>query len=412
LLEVKPMSSWNSFVLAPAGSAASHGRIAAVSRIPNSMEVWWIGADGSVQDSYWYEGAPQWQRFPLAPAGSASIQGGVAAVSRIPNSMEVWWIGANGSIQAAFWYDGGQWTRYELAPAWSASIQGGITAVSRIPNSMEVWWIGADGSVQDSYWYEGAPQWQRFPLAPAGSASIQGGVAAVSRIPTSMEVWYIERDGSVRDSYWYDTSSPSSFTLALDSFEITNTRSRHEDTDFVSVAVTVGTRAPLTQTRSLGDLNNGTFPLNMAFPNLQVRPHENVTLNYVMVNAGHQDPSAVEQGIKQLSETLAQKAATAAATAAGGAVGAALGASIGTAVVPLLGTALGALAGWIINDVWGFLFADCDGPVAAAVHVLKGSEILAAQQRGGMVVRDEHPGVDSPAGCGSNSHYFVTWSVH
>ncbi|MEH2009651.1 hypothetical protein, partial [Nostoc sp.] len=47
-------------------------KMTAVSRTPNSMEVWWIAANGSIQDAYWYEGS-QWQRFELAPAGSASI---------------------------------------------------------------------------------------------------------------------------------------------------------------------------------------------------------------------------------------------------------------------------------------------------------------------------------------------------
>ncbi|MEH1903101.1 MAG: hypothetical protein V7L04_17235, partial [Nostoc sp.] len=69
----------------------------------------------------------------MAPAGSASINGGITAVSRIPNSLEVWWIGGNSSIQDAYWYEGSQWQRFELAPAGSASINGGITAVSRIP---------------------------------------------------------------------------------------------------------------------------------------------------------------------------------------------------------------------------------------------------------------------------------------
>ncbi|PEM35625.1 hypothetical protein CN634_24060, partial [Bacillus pseudomycoides] len=92
------------------------------------------------------------------------------AVSRIPNSMEVWWIGANGSVPSAFWYEGQPWRRQETAPAGNASTTGGITAVSRIPNSMEVWWIGANGSVQDAFWYEGQP-WRRQEIAPAGSAS-------------------------------------------------------------------------------------------------------------------------------------------------------------------------------------------------------------------------------------------------
>jgi hypothetical protein len=75
-----------------------------VSRIPNSMEVWWIGLDDSVQDAYWYEGG-QWNQYTLAPPGSAAHpSAGIAAVSRIPNSMEVWWTGANGSVQDANWY--------------------------------------------------------------------------------------------------------------------------------------------------------------------------------------------------------------------------------------------------------------------------------------------------------------------
>jgi hypothetical protein len=68
--------------------------------------------------------------------------------------MEVWWIGANGSVQDAFWYDNSTWQRFELAPAGSAATMGGITAVSRIPGSMEVWWIGANGSIKDAFWYD------------------------------------------------------------------------------------------------------------------------------------------------------------------------------------------------------------------------------------------------------------------
>jgi hypothetical protein len=203
---------WRGFELAPAGSAAASGGVAAVSRIPNSMETWWIGANGSVQDAFWYEGGA-WQRFELAPAGSASASGAIAAVSRIPGSMELWWITSAGAVQGAFWYEGGQWSRYELAPPGSASPEGGIAAVSRVPNSMEVWWIGANGSVQDAFWYEGAA-WQRFELAPPGSASSRSRIAAVSRIPGSMELWWIGANGSVQDAFWYDGHPWQRFELA------------------------------------------------------------------------------------------------------------------------------------------------------------------------------------------------------
>ncbi|GAA0963420.1 hypothetical protein GCM10009554_82760 [Kribbella koreensis] len=203
---------WQGFELAPAGSASQGGGVAAVSRIPSSMEVWWVGGNGSVQGAYWYEGS-NWGRYELAPGGSASLNGGIAAVSRIANSMELWWIGGDGSVQGAYWYEGGNWGRYELAPAGSASPGGGVAAVSRIPNSMEVWWVGANGSLQGAYWYEGN-NWARYELAPAGSASPGGGVAAVSRIPNSMEVWWVGANGSLHDSYWYDGGTWQGFELA------------------------------------------------------------------------------------------------------------------------------------------------------------------------------------------------------
>ena len=114
-----------------------------------------LNRDGVPSVAHWVglSNNPWWRRFELATAG-ASTSGGISAVSRIPGSMEVWWIGANGSVQGAKWYEGGSpWELYELAPAGSASTSGGISAVSRIPGSMEVWWIGANGSVQDAFWY-------------------------------------------------------------------------------------------------------------------------------------------------------------------------------------------------------------------------------------------------------------------
>jgi Fungal fucose-specific lectin len=204
--------TWNNFVLAPPGRADIGAHVAALSRQQNTMEIFWIGSDGSVQDAFWYEGS-SWQQFQLAPSGSAAPTSKITAVSRIPNSMEVFWIAPNGSVQDAFWYDGSPWKRFELAPAGSASSSGGITAVSRIPTSMEVFWIAPNGSVQDAFWYDGSP-WKQFELSPAGSASNSGGITAVSRIPGSMETFWIALNGSVQDAFWYDGSPWNQFELA------------------------------------------------------------------------------------------------------------------------------------------------------------------------------------------------------
>ncbi len=201
---------WNGFDLSPPDTAAVGG-VAALSRIPNSMELWWIAPNGAVKGAFWYEGG-NWTPYEVAPPGSARPGGAIAAVSRIPTSMELWWAAPNGSVQAAFWYEGQNWNRYELAPAGSIGT-GGIAALARVPNSMEVWWVAPDGSVQDAFWYEGQ-NWNRFALAPAGSARPDSAVAALSRIPTGMEVWWVGPDGSVQDAFWYEGQNWNRFALA------------------------------------------------------------------------------------------------------------------------------------------------------------------------------------------------------
>jgi hypothetical protein len=130
------------------------------------MRLFWIALDGSVQMASISAGN-HWVLRELVKAGSAhsaSPLGGIAAISRIPTSAEVWYVGADGSVQDLYWYLGGQWQNFTLVEASgppSASPTRGIAAVSRIPTSMEVWYVGSDGSVQDLYWYQSG-QWPNF----------------------------------------------------------------------------------------------------------------------------------------------------------------------------------------------------------------------------------------------------------
>ena len=61
----------------------------AISRRPNTMEIFWIGSDGSVWDAYFYEGHAKLESYQLAPAGSAAPGSSIAVVSRKPETMEI-----------------------------------------------------------------------------------------------------------------------------------------------------------------------------------------------------------------------------------------------------------------------------------------------------------------------------------
>jgi hypothetical protein len=189
-------------------------------------------------------------------------------------------------------------------------------------------------------------------------------------------------------------------SFTLENFQIKDTRAPHNDTDFVSIGVTVGSNPPITSpTLSMGDLNNGTYNTNLTIPNVQVDPDETVVFTYSIVNSGY-DKDSFEQAMK----TAFGDASTAAATA--------VGKLVDTATDHLAGSIGSAAATWFLGKIGGIFFPDCDGTVAAAQHGFTGASLGAATANG-VVLRktDENKGTDSQTGCGGNSHYFVTWSA-
>src|ERR1700722_3620678 len=57
---------------------------------------------------------------------------------------------------------------------------------------------------------------------------------------------------------------PRFVTFTMDSLSISNTRSRHNDTDVVHIGINVGGNAPVFVTKKLGDLNNGTHSVGLS----------------------------------------------------------------------------------------------------------------------------------------------------
>ena len=187
------------------------------------------------------------------------------------------------------------------------------------------------------------------------------------------------------------------YTFTLNSFQITNTRSLHNDTDFVSFAVAVGKNAPITvPTKSMGNLNNGTFQVNLTIPNVTVGPSDKVAFSYSIVNTGY-NANSVEQALKTAVTAAAAKAAAAAGAAVGGGVGGLIGATAGP---------------WLAGNLEGIVFVDCDGTVAAADHTFTAAALASVTANGRVdSSTDNNKGTDSPVGCGGNSQYYVTWSV-
>jgi len=153
----------------------------------------------------------------------------------------------------------------------------------------------------------------------------------------------------------------------------------------------------------MGNLNNGTYKVNLSIANVNVSAAQPVAFSYSILNSGY-NQDTVEEVLQKVCSAAASKGASAAAAGGGAAIGGPVGSVIGA-----VGTAA---AGWVLGKLEGIIFADCDGSVAAGDHLFTGAQ-LAQQTAGGKIitVTDDNKGSNSPDGCGSNSRYYATWSI-
>lgn len=96
--------------------------------------------------------------------------------------------------------------------------------------------------------------------------------------------------------------------FTVDSTEILDTRSLHNDSDKASVTVAVGDQPAQTLTKDLGDVDNGTHPINLEVGPVAVSdPQVGIAFNYLIANAGHADWNTIDGVLKKAGNALAQK---------------------------------------------------------------------------------------------------------
>jgi hypothetical protein len=204
------------------------------------------------------------------------------------------------------------------------------------------------------------------------------------------------------------------YDFFLNDISITNTRARHNDTDFASLSLQVGGNQFGTRTWSMGDVNNGLYFGDPAlrFGPIQIDdPKTPIGLALQVVNAGNGSPDVIMGRLQNTGDVLAGTVAGVGASDV-----AAVLAGAGASSLPAGGTGLWLLlaAGGIegLNLLWSWLAVDCDGPCAIDLVLtsrLEFDQLTAVPGRYDLT--RFYPGLRSPAGCGSNSRYTVTLAI-
>ena len=195
---------------------------------------------------------------------------------------------------------------------------------------------------------------------------------------------------------------PRFATFTMDSFGISNTRSRHNDTDFVYLSAMVGANPIVSVSKPMGDVNNGTHSVGLSLEIDIPDDDTPVVFYYQIINGlgGNDAKAKAAQGALNTvaEEIVKHKAITVAAV------------TVGTVLVPLFVSALGAIAG--ITEAGLLLFADCDGRVAAGFMPFTCSDLIKRTASGQKIAQNaNHAGTDSPDGCGSNSQYSTACTI-
>ena len=187
--------------------AAAH--IAATSRSPGNLDLFTVGSDGVVYTTWWYAGN-EWGAVSgdWRPIGGFFPPGApITAVSKSPNSIDLFVTGNDGRVYTSWWYEGSDWSG--VNNSWR-SIGGffpagaPLSVTSRNPGNLDVFVTGNDGRVYTSWWYAGSDwsgihdNWRGIGgFFPAGAP-----VRAVTKSPTSIDLFLTGNDRKVYTSWW------------------------------------------------------------------------------------------------------------------------------------------------------------------------------------------------------------------
>ena len=181
------------------------------------------------------------------------------------------------------------------------------------------------------------------------------------------------------------------FQFSLNTMQITDTRSTHKDTDWVSFTLKVGTATLVSTSRPMGDLNNGTFDIGLSFSRITINPGDTVVLNYLIINSG--GPSSadtIQDTLKLLGNRLASSFNLPSLTSS----------------LELVASQFYQELGPIINE------KSCDGLVAAEQNAFSYEQLLSDTSDFPYFTQStSHTGVTT-RGCNSRpSAYVVNWSM-
>lgn len=192
-------------VLDPNANAVS-GSVTAISKEANSMLVAWISMDEALEVARYENG--NWVKTQVLAPGNMAKNTKIDALSCSPTMMNLFFVGTDLLVYQSYWKQGmpnDKWVT-TLLSKFPAAL-GGISATSMNRDHMEVFWTSPAGALYHAYWTLAQGHWisETVP-GSVGLNRCQGGshITTVARKgKSSMEGWCRSVEGKLAHFYYY-----------------------------------------------------------------------------------------------------------------------------------------------------------------------------------------------------------------
>jgi hypothetical protein len=397
-----------------------------VSRGPNRLDLFARGADftlrGNQTDGTTWFG---WQNH------GGTLASPPVAVSWGPDRLDVFAIFKDGALWHR-WWDGQIWNEWE---SLGGSYAGEPAVASWAPGRLDVFVLGAADRALHHHWFSDNTWSVPETLNIGTQQKMAESATVISAAPNHLDIFVPVDDHQIRivawdGQGWQQQSSgaqfraPSRYRMSVDLVKAKTTRAMSTDTDAAMASVAAGNAAARIKTQWIGKMGGGLLSgapdssqTNLLdFEPVTVDLAEPMSFSYLVVNNGHAPQDKILAALANAGTSLSLAGSSSMQEDIAKGIVNIVSVKILAAIaisVPVIGSILGMIESWLMDQLKEAIFESCDGVVAVELRAMIGRDLFMLTDNGRktVTVTTQHAGTDSPTACGAKSEYEVTWTI-
>jgi hypothetical protein len=185
--------------------------LTALAQRADHLDIFAINALGEVWSCWWHADIHHWRPwFSIHPAETFPDAQAVAAISRIPEHIDLFVIGRNGAVWSTWWHvatDTAGWRPwFPIHPETTFGTDAQVTALSRGPDCIDLFVTDRDGVVWTCAWHADPDGWRPWlRLTDAPEFRQEPPVVALARDSDQIELFKTAEAGMLWSTRWSPT---------------------------------------------------------------------------------------------------------------------------------------------------------------------------------------------------------------